>query len=89
MNKVNVAIVVIATAALLAVGNAQTANQGPVCSYQLVAGEHAIAGQQTTITQKAILKIDTITGETSVWAVVEDKDGSLRSSWSPLGVCRE
>jgi hypothetical protein len=85
MNRINVAIAIIAAAVLLVVGNAQTANQGQVGRYQLVAGEHAIAGQQTTITQKAILKIDTTTGETSVWAVVEDKDGTLRSSWSPTG----
>jgi hypothetical protein len=83
-NKINLAIIVIAAAALLAVGNAQTGNQGPIGRYQLVAGEHEAAGSQSTATVKAILRIDTVTGQTSVWTTTVQDNGTVDSFWSTI-----
>lgn len=84
MNRTSVVVVVIAVAALLAVGNAQTANppQEPTGRYQLVSLQHQVVS--TTIrTEQDVLRIDTATGETSVWRTALG-NGTLVSKWEPI-----
>lgn len=78
MNRTNTAIVVIATAALLAVGNAQTPKvSGPVGRYQLFAGETSAGGSPN---HKAILRIDTATGIVDEWIT-----NAAGDSWHQTG----
>jgi hypothetical protein len=80
MNKANIVILVIAAAVLLAVGSAQTAAVSePVGRYQLLSGESVISGVPRGTSgpdrQPQVLRIDTVTGKTSVW--VKSSDASL------------
>jgi hypothetical protein len=87
MNKSNVAVVVIAIAFLLAVGNAQTTRTqagGSVGRYQLLAGEHVVSGRSASFDNKDIFRIDTETGATSIFASGTDRDGKAYSEWLPI-----
>lgn len=77
MKRVNIVIAVVAVAILLAIGSAQTNKIAPepdkpsslVGRYQLVSGEHEIINQGggSSLTEKAIFRIDTVTGATSYY----------------------
>lgn len=93
MNRTNTVIIVIAAAVLLAVGNAQTKPAGPTqaapipCSgtgrYQLFTGEHLVFSDGIATMQKAIMRIDTETGQAYYW-VDSQKDGKLLTFWHPI-----
>jgi hypothetical protein len=88
MNRTTVITAALSTAVLLAAMSAQT-NKPRVSAcadsgrYQLFTGEHLIGGEGTATTAKDILKIDTLTGETSQW-VNGSKNGSAISFWAPI-----
>jgi hypothetical protein len=87
MNRVHIAIAIaISTAALLAVGNAQT-NRTPVGQpgrYQLFVGEHDVLGSGAA--EKVTLRIDTATGEVSEYMTGKDRDGATVDDWLPTGL---
>ena len=90
MNRINAAIVVIATAVLLAVGSAQTgkptATAGSIGRYQLLAGDYEVDSPTgLSITVKGIFRIDTATGATSFYSRVLPGNGNpLRNEWYPI-----
>ncbi len=90
MEKGKVFIVLVFTAALLAVGSAQTAKPpssvGPVGRYQLLFGEHEVANlhNNSFVTQKGIFRIDTVTGATSAYSEHVDADGKYFNEWTPI-----
>jgi type II secretory pathway pseudopilin PulG len=88
--------VLLVAAAIVAIGSAQTNRpraieqvssgscQNALMRYQLFAGEHIIAGSGDGIpTVKDILRIDTLTGETSEW-VDGSRNGQIVSFWRPI-----
>jgi hypothetical protein len=54
----------------------------PVGRYQLLYGEHeSISGSGTKETSKVILRIDTVTGETSEYTSGQGPSGGLQDFW--------
>ena len=91
MNKANLVIAAILTAALIAIGTAQTRIQGQLGQagrYQLVGAPYK---WQATVDRKLVVdeqnhlfRIDTVTGETSILAFRMDQN-NLQSFWNPIG----
>lgn len=89
MNKVALAvIVVLATAILLGIGNAQIKGpqpSGQIGRYQLLQGEHIVVGQKVTNDEKVVLRIDTATGQVSEWQEGTSTEGKYANFWFPIG----
>jgi len=91
MNRLNAAIIVIAAVLLLAVGNAQTgrgpsqtaSTQAAVGRYQLLTGEY-IYNAETPVNSKAVFRIDTVTGRTSLYSVGRDNQGRYVEYWHQI-----
>ena len=96
MNRVNIAIALIAAAAaLLVIGNAQTRTQGQqgqgqAGRYQLLStpykwlardAEHKVEMDE----QNYLFRIDTATGKTSVLAFRADQNSNMHSVWAAVG----
>jgi hypothetical protein len=85
VNRANIAILVIAVAVLLAIGNAQTNRTESVPGrYQLLAGETDFVGKTTMSVEKGVFRIDTVTGATSIYTAGFDRDGKTYSEWLPI-----
>src|SRR5258706_8937727 len=75
-------ITVMTMIGLLLIANAQTGKQGsggPVGRYQLVYGEHVVAGGGGPV--KDVFRIDTTTGATDVYLSGKDKSGHFSDLW--------
>ena len=87
MKRTNIVVAVIAAAVLLlTAGSAQTGSgEGVPGRWQLFAGEHWANAGKGSLEQKEILRIDTVTGETSVWRTGLDANGVYFNKWTPIG----
>jgi len=54
--------------------------------YQLFSGEHQIEGTRTMVSEKVILRIDTITGKVDWWEYGRDENGRVYDEWKPTGL---
>jgi hypothetical protein len=89
----NIAIVLIVTAALLAIGTAQTRSQGQqgqVGRYQLLSAQYkwlATDSERKLVVddQNQLFRIDTVTGETAVLAFRADQNSQMHSFWVAVG----
>jgi hypothetical protein len=88
MNRFNIAIALIASIILLTVGHAQTGAQGLPGRWQLFTGEHWAGSGKSTVEEKEILRIDTQTGDTSVWRTGIDASGKYFNTWTPIAVAK-
>ncbi len=85
MNTRQIGIALATAIAWLMLANAQTGrptSSGPVGRYQPLSGEHVAAGVPATI--KDILRIDSVTGETSIYMAGRDKSGHFSAFWLPI-----
>ncbi|HVW08797.1 MAG TPA: hypothetical protein VHC90_09450 [Bryobacteraceae bacterium] len=82
MNRTNIVVGAIAVLALLIAGSAQTVSpQQSIGRYQVFSLQHT-AGSTSTRTDT--LRIDTLTGETSVWVNGVGNNGTLINTWAPI-----
>jgi opacity protein-like surface antigen len=85
--------VLIVVAALLAMGAAQTRDQGQqgqTGRYQLLGAQYkwlATDSERKLVVdeQNQLFRIDTVTGETSVLAFRADQNSQMHSVWNPIG----
>ncbi len=94
MTRTNiVAIILIVTAALVAIGGAQTrtqAQQGQAGRYQLLSAQYkwlATDAERKLVVddQNQLFRIDTVTGDTAVLAFRADQNSKMQSFWAPVG----
>jgi opacity protein-like surface antigen len=93
MTRTNIAIVLIVTAALLAIATAQTRTQqgqGQVGRYQLLSAQYkwlATDSERKLVVddRKQLFRIDTVTGETAVLAFRADENSQMHSFWVAVG----
>jgi hypothetical protein len=89
MKKVHVAIVIATVLVLLTFGNAQTtrsaplANGGAVGRFQIVVAEHQVLTNEPVIA-KSVFRIDTVTGQTSVYSCCTGTKGGFDERWRPV-----
>jgi hypothetical protein len=88
MTKLNIGFLVIAAAAILAIGNAQTSRtpttpSGQAGRYQLLSGEIEFGNlkDKTGASLHRIFRIDTATGATSYYREMINQDGAFVSEW--------
>ena len=90
MNTINMAIVVLATPALITVGSAQTGKSastpgaggsaGAIGRYQLLIGEYE-THSNVPVSEKGVFRIDTATGRTSLYMAGNDAQGRYVGYW--------
>jgi len=93
MTRTNIAIALIVTTALLAVGTAQTrtqAHEGQAGRYQLLSAQYKWLatdsdGKLVVDDQNQLFRIDTVTGETVVLGFRADQNRQMHSLWAPVG----
>jgi hypothetical protein len=93
MTRTNIAIVVILTAALLAMGATQTRTQGQQVQagrYQLFSAQYrwlAADSERKLVVddRNQSFRIDTVTGETAVLAFRADQNSQMQSFWVAIG----
>ncbi|MGO9894567.1 MAG: hypothetical protein ACLPX8_10195 [Bryobacteraceae bacterium] len=88
MSKPNLVVLLIAALILIAVLGAQTKQPPPssqIGRYQLFSGEHDMGLEGGMSTEKSILRIDTVTGNTDEWVVGRTKEHGTVDTWMPVG----
>jgi len=93
MTRTNIAIALIVTAALLAIGTAQTriqGQQGQAGRYQLLSAQYkwlATDAERKLVVddQHQLFRIDTVTGDTAVLVFRADQNSKMESFWAPVG----
>jgi hypothetical protein len=88
-----IAIVLIVTAALVAIGTAQTrtqGQQGQAGRYQRLSAQYKwlATGAECKLVvddQNQLFRIDTVTGDTAVLAFRADQNSKMQSFWASVG----
>jgi hypothetical protein len=84
MNRNTLIVAAIAAIVVFAVGKAQTeSGNAQTGRYQLFSGEHDLLG--STLTEKAILRLDTATGNVDQWVRGADGNGGHVDRWMRTG----
>lgn len=67
--------------------DAPSPSSGPqIGRYQLFSGEHEIEGARTMVSERVILRLDTITGHVDWWEYGRDENGRVYDEWMPTGL---